>query len=57
MLLSCLAAIICLNVFLAFWNRNLKPAIRQKVSMLHVARRIMSELYAAIPDACSRVPP
>jgi len=57
MLVFWLVAIICLNVFLAFWNRNLKPAVRQKVSMLHVSRLIMSELYAAIPTASSRAPP
>lgn len=48
-----LLAVICLNVFLAFWGRNLKPAVRQAVSMLHLARQIMSELYGEMPAAAS----
>ena len=52
-----LLAIICLNVFLAFWCRNLKPAVRRAVSMLHVARQVMSELYREIPAGFARAPP
>jgi len=37
---------LCLNAFLAFYRRNLKPALRQSGSMLHFARRIASELYS-----------
>lgn len=48
-----LLSIICLNVFLAFWNRNLKPAVRRAVSMLHIARQIMSELYCEMPAGSS----
>lgn len=44
-----LLAIVCLNVFLAFYDRNLKPAVRRTVSMLHIARQITSELYRQIP--------
>lgn len=35
----------CLNVFSVFFLRNLKPAVRAAVSMLHVARLVQSELY------------
>ncbi|MBN1556217.1 MAG: hypothetical protein JXA11_15860 [Phycisphaerae bacterium] len=35
----------CLNVFTAFFRRNLKPAVRAAMSMLHVARRMLAELY------------
>lgn len=34
-----------LNVFTAFFRRNLKPAVRKAVSMLHVARLVMAGLY------------
>ena len=43
-----LLAMLCLNVFTAFYYRNLKPAVRQTVSMLHVGQLIAAELYAAI---------
>jgi hypothetical protein len=36
---------LCLNVFVAFFGRNLKPAARKAVSMLHVARLMLAELY------------
>jgi hypothetical protein len=36
---------LCLNVFTAFFRRNLKPAARAALSMLHVARLLLSELY------------
>lgn len=36
---------LCLNVFTAFFSRNLKPAARKAVSMLHVARLMLAELY------------
>ena len=35
----------CLNVFVVFFLRNLKPAARQAVSMLHVARLLLAGLY------------
>lgn len=34
-----------LNIFTAFFRRNLKPAVRKAVSMLHVARLVMAGLY------------
>jgi hypothetical protein len=43
-----LLAQFCLNVFCAFFRRNLKPAARKAVSMLHVARLMLAELYAPL---------
>jgi hypothetical protein len=34
-----------LNLFTVFFRRNLKPAARKGVSMLHVARLLLAELY------------
>jgi hypothetical protein len=48
---------LCLNVFLAFYRRNLKPAARQAASRLHVARQITSQLYADRLATLSRAPP
>ena len=45
MLVLLLVAMICCNVFVAFYRRDLKPALRNRVSMLHVSRLIASELY------------
>jgi hypothetical protein len=45
MLAFWLLAQVCLNVFLAFFRRNLKPAARAAFSMLHVARLIQAGLY------------
>lgn len=36
---------LCLNIFTIFFLRNLKPAARTAVSMLHVARLLLAELY------------
>jgi hypothetical protein len=52
-----LLAMACLNLFLAFYQRNLKPAARQAASMLHVARQVASELYREIPASWARAPP
>jgi hypothetical protein len=49
MLVLWLLAMVCLNLFLAFYRRNLKPAARRSVSMLHVSRLIAAELYSSIP--------
>jgi len=48
-----LMAMIAYNLFAAFFFRNLKPEVREKYSMLHVARLIISELY----DSRSGCPP
>jgi len=56
MLIFFLFALLCLDVFMAFYRRNLKPAARQAVSMLHVAQLIASELYASIRQGPARTP-
>jgi len=51
MLVFWLLAQIGLNVFSAFFRRNLKPAARRVMSMLHVARHVQAELYIPLPRA------
>ena len=57
MLIFWLMAVACLNLFLAFYRRDLKPAARRAASMLQIARRIAAELFAAIPAGPARAPP
>jgi len=57
LLVFLLLAMLCLNVFLAFYRRDLKPAARQAASRLHVARRVAAELYAVWTVAAPRAPP
>lgn len=45
MLVFWLLAQICLNIFAAFFRRNLKPALRAAVTMLHVTRLVQACLY------------
>jgi len=47
-LVFCLLAMVCLNVFTAFHRLNLKPARRRACSMLHISRLIAGELYHSI---------
>ena len=42
-----LLAMICCNVLMAFYQRDLKPQLRRRVSMLHVSRLVAAELYMA----------
>jgi hypothetical protein len=51
-----LMAVLCLNLFLAFYRRNLKPAARQAATMLQIARQIAAELFAAFPAGPARAP-
>jgi hypothetical protein len=51
-----LLAMLCLNLFVAFYYRNLKAAARQQVSTLHVARLIVAELYRGIANGPTRAP-
>ena len=51
MLVFWLLTQLCLNVFTAFFRRNLKPAARAAVSMLHVARLMLAELYLPLARA------
>jgi hypothetical protein len=52
-----LLAMLCLNVFLTFYRRDLKPAARQAASRLHVAAQITSELYVGRHPTAPRAPP
>jgi len=52
-----LLAMACLNVFRAFYCRNLKPAVRRVANMLNVARRIAAELHSDITANPARAPP
>lgn len=56
MLVLWLMAMLCMNVFLGFYRRNLKPAARRAASMLHVARQIAAELYAQLPHGAAASP-
>lgn len=57
LLVFTLLAMLCLNVFLAFYRRDLKPAARQAASRLHVARALTAALYGPGPAATPRAPP
>ena len=48
MLAFLLLMMVCLNVFLAFYRLDLKPARRRGCSMLHISRLIAAELYQSI---------
>ena len=56
MMVFWLMAVACLNLFLAFYRRDLKPAARRAASMLQIARMIAAELFAAIPAGPARAP-
>jgi hypothetical protein len=43
-----LLTLVAMNLFSAFWRRNLKPVVRHRCSALHIARQILAELYAGI---------
>lgn len=43
-----LLCMVAVNVFRVFFRRNLKPAIRLRLSMLDVGRLISAELYASL---------
>jgi hypothetical protein len=51
MLVFWLLTQLSLNVFAAFFRRNLKPAARRAVSMLHVARLLLADLYLPLARA------
>ena len=56
-LVFCLLAMLCLTVFFAFYRRNLKPAVRNAASMLHIAREIAAEVYYRIARGPPPAPP
>jgi hypothetical protein len=45
MLVFWLLTQLSLNIFIAFFGRNLKPAVKKALSMLHVARLMLAQLY------------
>lgn len=51
-----LIAVICLALFLAFYQRNLKPAARRAANMLQIARLVTAELLGRLPAGPARVP-
>jgi hypothetical protein len=57
MLIFCLMVMVCLNVFMAFYHRNLKPALRRAATMLCIARRIAAELLNDMLADPARAPP
>ena len=57
MLVFWLMAMVGLNLFLAFYHRNLKPTARKAASMLHIARLIAAELYVGWQEGPARAPP
>lgn len=57
MLIFFLMTMVCLNVFMAFYRRNLKPALRQAATMLCIARRVAAELLGDMRTYPARDPP
>jgi hypothetical protein len=53
-LIMWLWVILALNLFQAFYRRNLKPVLRRAADTLHVARLILTELLA---DQLALLPP
>lgn len=56
MVVFLLLAMVCLNVFMLFYRRNLKAVVRASSNMLTIARQITAELYASIPRGAARAP-
>lgn len=52
-----LLAMVCMNLFLAFYCRNLKPALQKAASMLQIGRLIAGELLAGVATEAARAPP
>lgn len=51
-----LTTMMAYNLFHAFFRRNLKPALRNAINKLHLARMILSELYQKIPLPVAQPP-
>lgn len=49
MLVLWLWMLVAMNLFAAFYRRNLKPQLRAACSTLHIARQIIAELLAGLP--------
>lgn len=52
-----LLALLCLNIFTAFYQRDLKPAARQAACPLQIARQTAGQLLATLPGSTARGPP
>jgi len=49
MLVMWLLLSVAMNLFAAFYQRNLKPAVRRCYDTLAIARQILTELCAGLP--------
>lgn len=56
MLTFWLMGMVAYNLFHAFFNRNLKPIFRRRISMIHLARLITTALYQGTPYYQSQPP-
>lgn len=52
-----LLALLCLNIFTLFYQRDLKPAARAAANMLQIARQVAAQLHRDIPAYNNRAPP
>lgn len=52
MLIFWLLTMLACNLFMAFYQRNLKPAVRRAYDTLQIARMILSQLYQGIALCC-----
>lgn len=52
-----LLAFVCLNLFAAFYRRNLKPAMHRTCTMRHISRLIAAELYGSLLSDHPPAPP
>lgn len=48
-----LFAFVAINLFMAFYHRNLKPVVRRTYDTLHIAREILAELLTGHPSLAS----
>jgi hypothetical protein len=48
-----LLVFVAINLFMAFYHRNLKPPVRRAFDTLHIARCILAELFSEIPSLAS----
>ena len=55
MLVFWLLTMVACNLFMAFYHRNLKPAVRGAYDTLQIVRMIIAELYEGLP-ICARGP-
>ena len=51
-----LLCIVAVNAFRAFFVRNIKPVVRARTTMTHVARQVSAELYGQIPAPYAQPP-